>query len=74
MALTGCVVRPHFPLSIGFSHSAFTFAHESASINKSTHDPNKVPPGALVGFVQKGMQLMELEANVEVGVSQALLT
>lgn len=50
--------------STGFHHSAFTFAHEShmASVNIT---PNLVPPAALVTFVQKGLQYMEAEANLD---------
>ncbi|MCD7470778.1 hypothetical protein HAX54_010888 [Datura stramonium] len=47
----------------GFSHSAFTLGYE-AGINKSTIDGNLVPPGALVTFVQKGIQYLELETNL----------
>lgn len=28
-------------------------------------DPNNVAPGTLIALVQKGMQYLELEANVE---------
>jgi|UniRef100_A0A2N9FDX2 transducin (beta)-like 1 len=47
----------------GFTHSAFALGYE-ASINKSTIDGNLVPPGALVTFVQKGLQYLEMEANL----------
>ncbi|PHU01231.1 hypothetical protein BC332_31018 [Capsicum chinense] len=47
----------------GFSHAAFTFGYE-AEVNKSTIDGNLVPPGALVKFVQKGIQYLELETNL----------
>ncbi|TKY55661.1 F-box/WD repeat-containing protein TBL1XR1 [Spatholobus suberectus] len=47
----------------GFTHAAFTFGYE-ASINKSSIDGNLVPPGALVTFVQKGLQYFEMEANL----------
>ncbi|PON46887.1 Guanine nucleotide-binding protein, beta subunit [Trema orientale] len=47
----------------GFTHSAFAFGYE-AGINKSTIDGNIVPPAALVTFVQKGLQYLELEANL----------
>lgn len=47
----------------GFTHSAFAFGYE-AGINKSTIEGNIVPPGALVTFVQKGIQYLELEANL----------
>ncbi|KAE9609364.1 hypothetical protein Lal_00020021 [Lupinus albus] len=46
----------------GFTHSAFAFGYE-AGIDKSRIDVNMVPPGALVTFVQKGIQYLELEAN-----------
>ncbi|KAL9172326.1 hypothetical protein ABFS82_03G038400 [Erythranthe guttata] len=47
----------------GFAHSAFALGYE-AGINKSTIDANLVPPGALVTFIQKGIQYLELEANL----------
>ncbi|XP_010271371.1 PREDICTED: F-box-like/WD repeat-containing protein TBL1XR1 [Nelumbo nucifera] len=47
----------------GFTHSAFALGYE-AGINKSPIDGNLVPPGALVTFVQKGLQYLELEANL----------
>ncbi|KAL8141091.1 hypothetical protein V2J09_007112 [Rumex salicifolius] len=47
----------------GFTHSAFTLGYE-AGINNSTIDGNLVPPGALIKFVQKGVQYLELEANL----------
>ncbi|XP_016507207.1 WD40 repeat-containing protein HOS15 isoform X1 [Nicotiana tabacum] len=47
----------------GFTHSAFALGYE-AGINKSTIDGNLVPPGALVTFLQKGIQYLELEANL----------
>lgn len=47
----------------GFTHSAFTLGFE-AGINKSNIDGNLVPPGALITFIQKGIQYLELEANL----------
>lgn len=47
----------------GFAHASFALGYE-AGINKSTIDGNLVPPGALVTFVQKGIQYLELEANL----------
>ncbi|KAI8550011.1 hypothetical protein RHMOL_Rhmol06G0070800 [Rhododendron molle] len=47
----------------GFTHAAFALGYE-AGINKSTVDGNLVPPSALVTFVQKGIQYLELEANL----------
>ncbi|KAK9053932.1 hypothetical protein SSX86_025007 [Deinandra increscens subsp. villosa] len=52
----------------GFIHAAFTFGYEAA-LNKSTIDGNLVPPGALITFVQKGIQYLELEANLSVNDS-----
>ncbi|KAK6923101.1 LIS1 homology motif [Dillenia turbinata] len=47
----------------GFTHSAFALGYEAA-INKCTIDSNLVPPGALITFVQKGLQYLEMEANL----------
>ncbi|XP_017650065.1 WD40 repeat-containing protein HOS15-like isoform X2 [Gossypium arboreum] len=47
----------------GFTHSAFTLGYE-AGINKCTIDGNLIPPGALITFVQKGLQYLEMEANM----------
>lgn len=47
----------------GFTHAAFAFGYE-AGINKCTIDGNLVPPGALITFVQKGLQYLEMEANL----------
>ncbi|KAK2985658.1 hypothetical protein RJ640_006921 [Escallonia rubra] len=55
--------RPRFGGESRFSHATFALGYE-AGINKSTIDGNMVPPGALVTFVQKGIQYLELEANL----------
>lgn len=47
----------------GFSHSAFTFAYESQVV-KSTVVSSSVPPGALISFIQKGLQYVGIEAHV----------
>ncbi|KAK9285085.1 hypothetical protein L1049_024270 [Liquidambar formosana] len=47
----------------GFTHSAFALGYE-AGINKCPIDGNLVPPGALITFVQKGLQYIEMEANL----------
>ncbi len=47
----------------GFTHSAFVFGYESFA-HKSPINVNEVPPGALISFVQKGLQYLELEANL----------
>eukprot|EP00958_Prasinococcus_capsulatus_P014923 scaffold1575_cov352-Prasinococcus_capsulatus_cf.AAC.11 len=47
----------------GFAHSAFTFGYESF-VRNSPIDGNDVPPGALISIIQKGLQYLELEANL----------
>lgn len=47
----------------GFNHTAFSFGHES-NVAKANIDPNNVPPGSLITFIQKGMQYLEMEANL----------
>ncbi|KAG6473109.1 hypothetical protein ZIOFF_067016 [Zingiber officinale] len=48
----------------GLTHAAFALGYE-AGINKSPIDGNEVPPGALITIVQKGLQYIELEANLD---------
>lgn len=50
-------------LEAGFTHSAFVFGCES-TVSKVNIDGKDVPIGALVSFIQKGFQFMELEANL----------
>jgi transducin (beta)-like 1 len=50
----------------GFVHSAFTFAYESL-ISKSivaTQLGADVPPGTLIAFIQKGLQLVSIENHL----------
>lgn len=47
----------------GFTHAAFTLGYE-ACLSRTSINGNDVPPGALVSFVQKGLQYLELEANL----------
>lgn len=47
----------------GFGHSAFTFAYES-QITKTNVVTANVPPGALISFIQKGLQYVGIEAHV----------
>ena len=47
----------------GFGHTAFVFGSES-SVSQTDIDGKSVPMGALLTFIQKGFQLMELEANL----------
>uniref|UniRef100_A0A7S2WJ69 Uncharacterized protein n=1 Tax=Mucochytrium quahogii TaxID=96639 RepID=A0A7S2WJ69_9STRA len=50
----------------GFAHSAFVFAYESlvGRANLATAD---IPPGALISFMQKGLQYVEIERELELG-------
>lgn len=66
----GCAQTPGMPLLLpparpaGFTHAAFVFGCES-QVNKGHHRNAKdVPVGALVSFIQKGFQYMEIEANL----------
>lgn len=47
----------------GFMHSAFTFAYES-QLAKSSVINTELPPGALVSFLQKGLQYVGIEAHI----------
>jgi len=47
----------------GFSHSAFTFAYESL-VAKSAVAYTDVPPGALVTFLQKGLEYVGIEEHI----------
>ena len=58
----------------GFTHAAYTFGYESY-IQKTSIAGTDLPPGALISFIQKGLQYLELEANlneVSVPVNPAL--
>lgn len=48
----------------GFGHSAFTFAHESLVARSVVADAD-VPPGALITFLQKGLQYVEIESHLQ---------
>jgi hypothetical protein len=47
----------------GFSHSAFTFAYESLVI-KSSVAQTEIPPGALITFLQKGLEYVAIEEHI----------
>lgn len=47
----------------GFSHSAFTFAYESLVI-KSSVAQTEIPPGALITFLQKGLEYIAIEEHI----------
>ncbi|KHG08696.1 F-box-like/WD repeat-containing protein TBL1X [Gossypium arboreum] len=53
--------------SVELNYLVFRYLQESgyeAGINKCTIDGNLIPPGALITFVQKGLQYLEMEANM----------
>lgn len=50
-------------LENGFAHSAFSFSHESL-VNKSTVSQCDVPPGALITFLQKGLEYVGIEEHI----------
>ena len=52
------------PADAGFTHTAFTFGAES-NVTRTSIDPNSVPPGSLITFIQKGLHYLELEANMD---------
>jgi transducin (beta)-like 1 len=47
----------------GFTHSAFSFAHESLVV-KSTVAYTDLPPGALITFLQKGLEYVGIEEHI----------
>ena len=47
----------------GFSHTAFTFAYESL-VAKSSVAYTDVPPGALITFLQKGLEYVGIEEHI----------
>jgi WD40 repeat protein len=50
----------------GFVHSAFTFAYESLLGRSNIRNAEKsVPPGALISFLQKGLQYVGIEENLQ---------
>ena len=48
----------------GFSHAAYAFAHESL-VARSVFADAEVPPGALISFLQKGLQYVEIESHLQ---------
>jgi len=52
-----------YMLESGFQHSAFTFGAES-TISKSSINGENVPAGALITFIQKGLQYIEVESQL----------
>ena len=50
-------------MMIGYSHSAFTFAYESL-VAKSSVAQSDIPPGALITFLQKGLEYVGIEEHI----------
>lgn len=50
-------------LNIGYVHSAFTFGYES-HVNRSKIDGSQIPPGALLSFMQRGINFVEIEESI----------
>ncbi|KAL9648122.1 hypothetical protein ABK040_007487 [Willaertia magna] len=48
----------------GFKHSAFTFGSE-CNIQNCPINGSEVPPGALISFLQKGIQFLEVETRLK---------
>ena len=48
----------------GFEHAAYTFGYQSL-VHKHTVRDKDIPPGALILIVQKGLQFIELETNLD---------
>ena len=65
LATSSSTVHLYFPLIlfVGFSHSAFTFAHESLVVKSSTAQ-TEIPPGALITFLQKGLEYIAIEEHI----------
>jgi transducin (beta)-like 1 len=49
----------------GYVHAAFTFGYES-HVCKSKIDGSQIPPGALLSFVQRGVNFVEIEESITV--------
>lgn len=50
-------------LSTGFSHTAFAFAHESLVVRSSVAQV-ELPAGALITFLQKGLEYVGIEEHI----------
>jgi WD40 repeat protein len=48
----------------GFAHTSFTFAHESLAGKLRPRNSSSIPPGALVLFLQKGLQYIGMEEGL----------
>eukprot|EP00698_Gefionella_okellyi_P001357 TRINITY_DN112_c0_g1_i1.p1 TRINITY_DN112_c0_g1~~TRINITY_DN112_c0_g1_i1.p1 ORF type:complete len:465 (+),score=53.86 TRINITY_DN112_c0_g1_i1:57-1451(+) len=52
-----------YMMESGFQHSAFAFAHESY-LTRSNINSETVPSGALITFLQRGLQYVEVESHL----------
>eukprot|EP00937_MAST-01D_sp_MAST-1D-sp2_P003254 g3254.t1 len=57
----------------GFTHSSFTFAYESVLAKSSVANAD-IPPGALIAFLQKGLQYVDIEAHLNEDGSERPVT
>ena len=57
----------------GFSHTAFTFAYESL-VAKSAVAYTDVPPGALITFLQKGLEYVAIEEHIDEVSDHVIIT
>ena len=55
----------------GFKHSSFTFGYES-QILKSSITGSELPPGALISFLQKGIQYLQIESKIQGKVNKKI--
>ncbi|EGF81033.1 hypothetical protein BATDEDRAFT_35019 [Batrachochytrium dendrobatidis JAM81] len=51
-------------LESGFTHSTFSFQHETA-IHRAEVKGSSVRPGALISLLQKGLQYLEVETHIQ---------
>jgi hypothetical protein len=56
---------PRYMQESGFTHSAFTFVYESMLGRSTLRSSEKlIPPGALISFLQKGLQYVGIEETL----------
>jgi hypothetical protein len=66
LALSSHVSTYRYMQESGFVHSAFSFSHESMLGRTSLRSADKtLPPGALITFLQKGLQYVGIEESLQ---------
>lgn len=55
----------NFTVWAGFVHTAFSFSHECLIARNRQLSKVQLPPGALISFIQKGLQLARIEAHLD---------